>query len=152
MIWRRFLAALCAISGLTLATPPALLARADADGDVAPTPRRFTRVPAPKGVQIRRFQKTDGRMPAKGDRVTVHYHGTLQNGKVFDSSRARGHPASFRLGDVIPCWQIALTRLRIGETAEIVCPPEVAYGAKGSPPAIPGNARLTFEVELLGIQ
>lgn len=129
----------------------ALSAPGSAD-DVGDPPRRFTRVPAPEGVQIRRFNRTDGAMPGKKQRVTVHYHGTLDDGRVFDSTRKRGRPASFRLDGVIECWQIALTRLRVGERAEIVCPADVAYGAKGSPPAVPGNARLTFEVELIGVQ
>jgi FKBP-type peptidyl-prolyl cis-trans isomerase len=136
-------------AAMALAVLPTASVRAD---DVEPAPRRFTRVPASDGVQIRRYTKTEGAVPGKDDRVVVHYHGTLENGKVFDSTRQRGSPATFRLDGVIDCWKIALTRLRVGETAEIVCPADVAYGAKGSPPAIPGNARLTFEVELVGIQ
>jgi len=87
------------------------------------------------------------------NRVVVHYHGTLADGTVFDTTRrGRGHPAQFRLEQVIPCWQEALTRLRVGERAQVICPYEVAYGAAGSPPRIPPRARLTFEVELVGIQ
>ncbi len=135
----------------TLFFLPLSLAPLPVHGDDVSAPRRFTRVPAPEGVQIRRFNKTEGESPEKGGRVTVHYHGTLPDGRVFDSTRRRGRPASFRLDGVIECWKIALPRLRVGEKAEIICPPDVAYGGKGSPPTIPGNARLKFEVELLGV-
>ena len=136
---------------------PVLLAGAflacagSASGDPAPA-RHFTRVPAPDGIQIRRYNKTDGQKPGAKARVVVNYRGTLDDGAVFDSSLERHRPAQFRLDHVIPCWTEALTRLRVGEKAQVICPPAVAYGSKGSPPDIPSNARLTFEVELLGIQ
>lgn len=114
-------------------------------------PRRFVRVPAPDGIQIRRFNKTDGPMPDKDDRVVVHYHGTLQDGTVFDSTRERRSPANLSMEQVIPCWKEALTRLRVGEKAELRCPPSTAYGLKGFPPKVPPNARLVFQVEILGI-
>ena len=137
---------LLAAAMLCLPASPAL------GDDLSPEPRRkFTRVLAPDGIQIRRYNKTDGPSPAKNDRVVVHYHGTLENGKVFDTTRRRGRAVAMRLDGAIPCWKKALPRLRVGERAQIVCPAEEAYGAKGSPPAIPGGARLTFEVELVGI-
>jgi FKBP-type peptidyl-prolyl cis-trans isomerase FkpA len=114
--------------------------------------RAFTRVPAPFGIQIRRFNKTDGAQPERTDRVSVHYHGTLKDGSVFDSSVERGQPAVFPLKRVIRCWTEALTRLHVGEKVEVVCPPETAYGSRGAPPSIPPNATLTFQIELLGIQ
>jgi len=128
---------------------------APADGDAAnirTTPvRRFVRVPAPNGIQIRRYNKTDGASPGKKDRVVVHYHGTLEDGTVFDSSRKRGQPAAFPMQKVVPCWQEALPLLHVGEEARITCPPETAYGVKGSPPNVPPNETLTFEIELIGI-
>jgi len=117
-----------------------------------PEPRRFVRVPAPDRIQIRRYNQTEGAMPTRKDRVVVHYHGTLKDGSVFDSTRDTGRPATFKLDQVIPCWTEALTRLRVGEKAQLVCPPDTAYGAAGSPPQIPAKARPTFEVEILGIQ
>jgi FKBP-type peptidyl-prolyl cis-trans isomerase FkpA len=120
--------------------------------DSAPAPRPFVRIPAPDGIQIRRFNKTDGQMPKRDDRVTVHYHGTLHDGTVFDSSVQRGGPENFDLDKVVPCWTEALTRLRVGEKAEVKCPPRTAYGLKGSPPVIPPNATLTFEIELLAVR
>ena len=131
---------------LSLLVPSA--PRAD---DMEPVRRRFTRVPAPDGIQIRRYNKTDGESPGKKDRVLVHYRGTLDNGDVFDSSFERRRPVQFSLEKVIPCWKVALQRLHVGEKAQIICPAAVGYGAKGSPPDIPGFARLTFEVELIEI-
>lgn len=134
-----------------LATVVFLACAGSASGDPGPA-RRFTRVPAPDGIQIRRYNQTDGEKPGPKDRVVVNYRGTLDDGVVFDSSFERRRPARFRLDRVIPCWTEALTRLRVGERAQVICPPAVAYGSKGSPPAIPSNARLTFELELLRIQ
>jgi FKBP-type peptidyl-prolyl cis-trans isomerase FkpA len=84
--------------------------------------------------------------------VRVHYHGTFPNGKVFDSSVERGKPASFPLNRVIPCWTEGLQQMQVGGKAKLVCPPSIAYGARGAPPRIPPNATLYFEVELLAIQ
>jgi FKBP-type peptidyl-prolyl cis-trans isomerase FkpA len=146
--------AIRALLAVALAAASGALASAALAQEAAPAdaPRRFVRVPAPDGIQIRRFNKTDGRMPKRDDRVTVHYHGTLEDGTVFDSSVQRGSPSNFDLDKVVPCWTEALTRLRVGEKAEVQCPPRTAYGLKGSPPRIPPNATLTFEIELLAIR
>jgi len=141
----------CLLSGF-VAGCDAPDATAEGSGETPAKARAFTRVPAPDGIQIRRFNKTEGAMPEKSDRVNVHYHGTLEDGTVFDSSVARGRPASFPLNRVVPCWTEAVTRLRVGEKAEVVCPPATAYGPRGAPPKIPPNATLTFEIELLSIQ
>jgi FKBP-type peptidyl-prolyl cis-trans isomerase FkpA len=136
-----------------LAAVSVRLAAADEPGPSGSTPvRAFTRVPAPDGIQIRRLNKTGGAKPERNDRVVVHYHGTLKDGSVFDSSVERGRPENFRLDRVVPCWTEALTRLRVGEKAKIVCPADTAYGPKGSPPKIPPDSTLRFEIELLGIQ
>ena len=83
--------------------------------------------------------------------VEVHYHGTLENGKVFDSSVERGKPFRSSLNRVIPCWTEGVQKMRPGGRAILVCPPKIAYGARGAPPRIPPNATLTFEVELIDI-
>jgi FKBP-type peptidyl-prolyl cis-trans isomerase FkpA len=114
--------------------------------------RKFTRVPAPDGIQIRRYNKTDGPQPGPTDEVSVHYHGTFDDGTVFDSSVERGTPSTFPLNRVIPCWTKAVTLLHVGEKAEVICPPDQAYGKQGTPGRIPPNARLTFEIELLEIR
>jgi FKBP-type peptidyl-prolyl cis-trans isomerase FkpA len=150
-------ACLALVAALSLAPLAAHAAHHEGD-ETAEAPdaepkRSFTRVPAPRGIEIRRFNKTDGATPEKSDRVTVHYHGTFaKGGEVFDSSRERGRPATFPLNRVIPCWTEAVTRLHVGEKAEVVCPAETAYGARGAPPKIPPNADLIFEIELIGIQ
>lgn len=94
----------------------------------------------------------DGASPAATDRVRVHYHGTLSDGSVFDSSVDRGSPAVFPLNRVIPCWTRGLQEMKVGGKAKLTCPPELAYGARGFPPKIPPNATLYFDVELLGIE
>ena len=81
----------------------------------------------------------------------MHYHGTLPDGKVFDSSVQRGGrpvPAQRR----VPCWTEGVQRMKVGEKAKLVCPSEIAYGDRGTPDgSIPPGATLVFEVELLGI-
>lgn len=102
------------------------------------------------GAIVIPLQEGTGASPAASDTVEVHYTGTLVDGSVFDSSRARG-PAKFPLGNVIPCWTEAMQQMKVGGKAKIVCPAEIAYGDRGSPPRVPPNAVLTFEVELLNV-
>jgi FKBP-type peptidyl-prolyl cis-trans isomerase FkpA len=91
-----------------------------------------------------------GASPTAEDTVTVHYEGKLISGKVFDSSIERGEPTSFPLGQVIPCWTEGVQKMKVGGTAQLICPPDLAYGERGNP-SIPGNSTLVFDVELLGI-
>ena len=93
----------------------------------------------------------EGAGPVATDTVTVHYHGTLSDGTVFDSSVERGEPASFPLNRVIPCWTEGLQLMKPGGKARLVCPSDIAYGDRGSPPRIKPGAALVFEVELLSI-
>ncbi|KAI4902615.1 hypothetical protein NFI96_032938 [Prochilodus magdalenae] len=89
-------------------------------------------------------------LPMTGDKVFVHYVGTLLDGTQFDSSRDRGERFSFELGkgQVIKAWDIGVATMRIGEICQLICKPMYAYGAAGSPPKIPPNATLVFQVEL----
>jgi FKBP-type peptidyl-prolyl cis-trans isomerase FkpA len=93
----------------------------------------------------------EGIPPTIGDVVTVHYRGTLTDGKQFDSSYDRGQPAQFPLQGVIPCWTEGVQMMKTGGKAKLICPPDIAYGDAGSPPVIPPGATLVFEVELIGI-
>jgi FKBP-type peptidyl-prolyl cis-trans isomerase FkpA len=104
------------------------------------------------GLQITELRAGSGPSPGPTDVVVVHYHGTFPDGRVFDSSVERGQPATFPLNRVIPCWTEGLQRMKVGGKARLVCPPQIAYGARGAPPRIPPNATLEFEVELLEIQ
>ena len=91
------------------------------------------------------------RKPKVTDTITVHYEGRLIDGTVFDSSYARGEPATFPLGRLVKGWQVAIPNMGVGETIEIAIPADLAYGPVGRGP-IPGNATLVFKVELIGIE
>jgi FKBP-type peptidyl-prolyl cis-trans isomerase len=103
------------------------------------------------GLVITEVQAGSGSSPQPTDTVKVHYHGTLRDGTVFDSSVERGTPQEFPLNRVIPCWTEALQRMKVGGRSTIFCPPDIAYGDRGMPPDIPGGSVLRFEVELLEI-
>ena len=90
--------------------------------------------------------------PKATDTVKVHYHGTLLDGTVFDSSVQRGEPISFPLNGVIPGWTEGLQLMKVGDKFKFEIPPDLAYGANSPSPKIPPNSTLVFEVELLGIQ
>lgn len=102
------------------------------------------------GIIIQEMTAGTGANPGAADTVSVHYHGTLRDGTVFDSSVERGEPATFPLTGVIPCWTEGVQRIAVGGKSRLVCPPDLAYGPQGRP-GIPGNAALAFEVELLEI-
>ena len=104
------------------------------------------------GLVYRSLKEGAGGSPQASDTVRVHYRGTFPDGREFDSSRARGQPASFPLNRVIPCWTEGLQRMKVGGQARLTCPAAIAYGERGAGGgAIPPNAVLQFEVELLGI-
>ncbi|KAL2530149.1 Peptidyl-prolyl cis-trans isomerase FKBP62 [Forsythia ovata] len=104
------------------------------------------------GLKKKLLKEGDGwEKPSSGDEVEVHYVGTLLDGTQFDSSRDRGTPFKFKLGQgqVIKGWDEGIKTMKKGEKALFTIPPELAYGESGSPPTIPSNATLQFEVELL---
>ena len=103
------------------------------------------------GYSVTHVEEGSGAQPTPTDVVVVHYHGTFEDGKVFDSSVDRGQPARFPLNRVIPCWTRGVAEMKVGGKAKLVCPPEVAYGERGAPPRIPPNATLYFDVELIEI-
>jgi len=106
----------------------------------------------PSGLIKRVIKEGSGPSPSATDTVKVHYHGTLRDGTVFDSSVERGEPAEFPLNRVIPCWTEAVQTMKVGEKAHITCPSDIAYGDRGFPPKIKGGATLAFDVELLEIK
>ncbi|MGF1908487.1 FKBP-type peptidyl-prolyl cis-trans isomerase [Vibrio kasasachensis] len=104
------------------------------------------------GLQYLVLEKGEGTVhPTKSNKVKVHYHGTLIDGTVFDSSVDRGEPITFGLGQVIKGWQEGLTYMTVGDKVRLFIPSTLAYGKSGSGP-IPPSATLIFEVELLDIQ
>ena len=109
-------------------------------------------VALPSGLQYEiMHQGPGGPKPSATDKVKTHYHGTFLDGKVFDSSVERGEPISFGLNQVIKGWTEGLQLMSVGDKYRFFIPSNLAYGEQGAQGAIPGNATLIFEVELLGI-
>jgi len=106
---------------------------------------------ASPGLTYKSVREGTGASPTATDAVRVNYRGTLMDGTEFDSSYKRNEPATFPLNRVIPCWTQGVQRMKVGGKAELVCPPELAYGERGAGGTIPPNATLRFEIELLAI-
>ena len=103
------------------------------------------------GLQYEIITNGTGATPSESDKVTVHYHGTLLDGTVFDSSVDRGQPATFPVNGVIPGWVEALQLMNVGSKYKLYIPSDLAYSERGAGGAIGPNATLIFEVELLSI-
>lgn len=107
-------------------------------------------IKTPSGLQYVVLKEGDGKAyPKYGQKVTVHYTGTLLDGRMFDSSVHRGEPATFAIGQVIDGWNEALQTMSKGEKRTLIIPPELGYGVHGYPGIIPPNSYLIFDVELL---
>lgn len=104
------------------------------------------------GLQYEVLKKADGAKPKKESTVRVHYHGTLIDGTIFDSSVERGEPAEFPVNQVIPGWTEALQLMPVGSKWKLFIPSKLAYGPRGAGDDIGPNSTLIFEVELLGIE
>ncbi len=105
----------------------------------------------PSGLQYEIITKGNGEKPILADKVTTHYHGTLINGTIFDSSVKRGQPASFPVNGVIKGWTEALQLMPVGSKWKLYVPSDLAYGEQGAGQTIGPNTTLIFEVELLSI-
>jgi FKBP-type peptidyl-prolyl isomerase-like protein len=104
------------------------------------------------GLRIQDLKVGDGESPKPGQTVMVHYIGWLENGKEFNNSYKLGRPAQFRIGALIKGWDEGLSTMKVGGKRRLFVPSNLAYGAAGSPPNIPPNANLRFEIELLGVR
>lgn len=108
-------------------------------------------VTLPSGLQYQVLKQGEGVKPTASDKVKCHYHGTLINGTVFDSSVERGEPAVFGVSQVIPGWVEALQLMPVGSKWRLFIPSNLAYGEHGAGDAIEPNSALVFDVELLDI-
>jgi peptidylprolyl isomerase len=110
-------------------------------------------VTTPSGLKYTDEVVGEGASPERGKKVTVHYTGKLTNGKKFDSSVDRGQPFAFTIGigQVIKGWDEGVMSMKVGGKRTLVIPPDLGYGARGAGGAIPPNAELIFDVELLGV-
>jgi FKBP-type peptidyl-prolyl cis-trans isomerase FklB len=104
------------------------------------------------GLQYEVLENGSGARPGPRSNVVTHYHGTLVDGTVFDSSVERGEPAEFGVHQVIPAWTEALQMMSVGDKWRIACPPHLAYGERGAGEAIPPNTALVFDIHLIAIR
>lgn len=127
-------------------------AKAEGEAFLAANATRKEVVTLPSGLQYEIMKAGNGPKPKATDTVLCHYHGTLVNGTVFDSSVRRGQPAAFPVNGVIAGWVEALQLMPVGSKWKLFIPYNLAYGARGAGESIPPYAALIFEVELLEIK
>jgi len=106
------------------------------------------------GLVYETLKEGTGPVAKSGQNISIHYTGTLVDGKKFDSSRDSGSPFSTRIGvgAVIPGWDEGVPGMKVGERRKLTIPASIGYGERGSPPVIPGGATLIFDVELMGVE
>ncbi len=111
-------------------------------------------VTTPSGLKYVELKEGTGATPKTGQKVVVHYTGTLEDGTKFDSSRDRGQPFDFKIGvgQVIKGWDEGVGTMKVGGQRQLIIPPELGYGSRGAGGVIPPNATLLFDVELLDVK
>ncbi len=135
-----------------IATTLAVPALASANETIDKAAKEKGAVKTASGLVYRSLKEGSGKSPTAASVVEVNYRGTLPNGKEFDSSYKRKQSIKFPLSGVIPCWTEGAQKMKVGGKAQLVCPPELAYGARGAGRDVPPNATLIFEVELLDVK
>ena len=132
-------------------TPDTMNNKAEGEAFLAENAKKPGVTTLPSGLQYEVINEGSGKKPGPRSQVTTHYHGTLINGKVFDSSYQRGQPATFGVNQVIAGWTEALQLMSEGSKYRLYIPSDLAYGKRGAGRDIPGDTALIFDVELLKV-
>ena len=135
-----------------IATTLAVPAFAMANETIDKAAKEKGAVKTPSGLVYKSIKDGSGKSPSAASTVEVNYRGTLPDGKEFDSSYKRKQSIKFPLSRVIPCWTEGVQMMKVGGKAQLVCPPELAYGTRGAGRDVPPNATLIFEIELLDVK
>jgi len=143
-----------AIGEVAMQTPVDTTKKKAVTGTISPPTAIGETKTTPSGVKYETLKEGDGPEAKPGQSVTVHYTGSLDDGTIFDDSRARKEPSTFEIGtgQVIPGWDEAVPGMKVGEQRRLTIPPELGYGQQGSPPKIPGSSTLHFDIELVGVK
>ena len=134
-------------------TAAAPTTKVEAVPSAPPTAKGETKT-TPSGVKYETLKEGNGPVAKAGQKINIHYTGTLENGTKFDSSRDRGKPfpVTIGIGQVIKGWDEGVPGMKVGERRRLTIPSQAAYGLEGQPPKIPPDSTLIFDVELMGVE